>query len=541
MKKFFIHCLLQSALILLATSCGKRSSMPEITHLPFKTTEAGRFGLIGTDGSVLIEDEFKGEPSAVVNGIFYVRNPDETIEYFTAKKKPKSLNGEKYLNGGYCTEGLIPVVEEGQNITFLKSNGNVAFIVKEYNEQPIVAVNSYFSDGLCLFKTDNDRYGYLDTRGRVVIEPKYTYAAPFSESLAVVGFGRNFSIINTKGKFVAKLDTDMSADILLSSYNMYSDGLLYFGGKIFNRKGKIAFRLSDKIAGVFPYHHGVAVFEDDDENYGLIDKKGEIIVRAKYQQPGYIAKNRVFFQTEDGTDCINFKGDRIFRSDYPIVPVSNKRCITQTKKEDLYFADYDGNPIDKNDYDYIEVSTHHAHNVFLSYIYENNWDYIRWVYSDYYNASTHVTSVLNALNKTGVGNISMGMSVVDLTKHYKMGESSRHSYDYWNTFEGKKGTGQLKTEYKVQFSEYIADYSGYNSDAEVEHIFIEINYDDVPVSNAEKRIRSAVLSYLKQIGFEKTGHSDDWRDKAWDIYHSSKHDYLIAVSEEDLILALESI
>lgn len=546
MKKFFIHYLLLSALIPLAISCSKRSSIPEITHLPFKTTESGRFGLIGTDGSVLIEDEFKDTPSVVVNGVFYVRNSDGTIEYFTANKKSKSLNGKTYLNGGYCTEGLIPVVmEEGQSITFLKSNGDIAFTFEEYNGQQIVAVNGYFSDGLCLFSTDDNKYGYLDTHGRVAIEPKYMYAAPFSEGLAVVDdetkdvFGRDFNIINTKGKVVAKLNADMTADKLLSSYNMYSDGLLYFGGKVFNRKGEIAFRLSDKIARVLPYHDGMAVFEDEDENYGLIDKKGEIIVRAKYESAGHIGRNRVFFPNETETDCIDFKGDRIFKSNNPILPVSAKRCITQTKKE-YYFTNYDGKPIDKNSYKYIDIPSHRTHNMFFSYIYENNWSYEQWIYSDYYNASIHVASVLNALNKIGVGNITMGMSVVDLRKYYNMGESSQHSYNYWNNFEGKTGSRQLKTSYRVQFTEYIADYSGYNRNAKVQHIFINMDWSRIDVSNVAKRIREATISYLDRIGFTYDSHNDDWLDEAWDIYKSSNHNYLIAVNKDGSKLCLEA-
>ena len=120
-----------------------------------------------------------------------------------------------------------------------------------------------------------------------------------------------------------------------------------------------------------------------------------------------------------------------------------------------------------------------------------------------------------------------------------MGESSKHAYDYWNNFEGVSGEGNLKTSYRVQFTEYMADYSEYNSDAKVGHIIVNINAEDVDVTDAKARIRQAVLSYLDQLGFMSVGHNDDWMDEAWDIYRSDKHDYLIAFSEDGLKLCLE--
>lgn len=553
MRRFFTKCLLPALLVAVVVSCSDRNSMPEITHLPFKALESGYWGLIGTDGVVLFEDEYENEPSVVVNGIFSVKWDNGNLSYFTAEERPKSLNEKTYVAGGFCTEDLIPVVEEGQGITFIKKNGEIAFAFDEfdngYKVRRIIAVNSYFSDGLCLFRMEDDRYGYIDTKGRVV-RADYLYASPFNEGIAVVGYKIQdeceydacFEIINTKGESIAKLKVDGPKD---SQKVMYSDGLLYFGGKVFDRKGNIAFRLPSTVDDVGPFYNGHAFFEDKDGNYGLLDNKGEIVVRAQYEEPMGRIEDRAFFCTaHEKFECLDLKGNQVFQMDDLIIPVSKNRCIVSpTRKNDIYFVDKFGKAIDKNSFAYIDVPIPTPSllysGLFLTYIYNHNWDCVDWVHSDYYDASNHVASVLNALNKTGVGNISLGMSVVDLRNYYNMGESSQYFYDYWNNFEGKTGTGQLKTTYKVQFTEYIADYSGYNRDAKVSHVFIDFDYDDVMVSNARERIRNAVLDYLEKIGFCYDGHSNNWRDKAWDIYCSEKHDYLIAVSESGLELALE--
>ena len=541
------------AALALMTACGSESSFPEVTHIPCMTYSSSvNWSLIGVDGTLLCKNEITGSPSVVVDGVFSVTKVsyERTISYYTAEKTPKRIHDAEYVDGGFCTEDLIPVVEKGQGITFIRKSGKEAFTFNEYALAPddktkhVQAVNAYFSDGLCLYKNEDGHYGYINTKGDVVIG-EYVYANPFSEGLAVVGrkLGdeseqvRCFEVINTNGKTVAKLDVPFNSDNARPA--IYSDGLLFFGGKVFNRKGEIAFRLSDKIDMVYPFCNGYAIFEDEEMDYGLIDKNGEIVIRAGEYDCAYIANDRVYFRDyDDQTICYDFNGDRIFKSANAIIPVGKNRCVLEGRK-DCYFTDYDGESIDTDSYDNIVVPVDiYMPNLFLAYI-DNDADYVQWVKSDYYDAAGAVRSVLSALTKEGIGAIHPGMSVMELRNYYDMGESSKHAYDYWNNFEGVSGEGNLKTSYRVQFTEYMADYSEYNSDAKVGHIIVNINAEDVDVTDAKARIRQAVLSYLDQLGFMSVGHNDDWMDEAWDIYRSDKHDYLIAFSEDGLKLCLE--
>lgn len=543
------------AALALMTACRPASSFPEVTHIPCMTPSSSSYwSLIGVDGTLLCKDEIIGSPSVVVNGVFSVTEVpyERTISYYTAEKTPKRINDAEYIDGGFCTEDLIPVVEKGQGITFIRKNGEVAFAFNEYALGPddetkhVQSVNAYFSDGLCLYENEYGHYGYINTKGEVVIG-EYLYASPFSEGLAVVGGklgdesenDHYFGVINTKGKTVAKLDVAFNLDH--AGPAIYSDGLLFFGGKVFNRKGEIAFRLSDKIEEVCPFCHGYAIFENEDIDYGLVNNKGEIVIRAGEYDCAYIANDRVYFRDyDDQTICYDFNGDRIFKSEYVIIPVGKNRCVLKGRK-DCYFTDYDGEPIDTDSYDNIVVPVDiYTPNLLLAYIYNDNADYVQWVKSDYYDAAGAVRSVLSVLTKEGIGAIHPGMSVMELRNYYDMGESSKHAYDYWNNFEGISGKGNLKTSYRVQFTEYIADYSEYNPDAKVGHIIVNINAKDVDVTDAKARIRQAVLSYLDQIGFTPGGHNDDWMNEAWDIYRSDRYDYLIAINKDGSKLCLEA-
>lgn len=551
MKKFY-QILLGVALATM-TACGSKDSFPEVTHIPYQNSSTVYCGLVGVDGTLLCEDEIDGEPSVVVNGIFSVTKVpyERTISYYTAEESPKKINDSEYIDGGFCTENLIPVVEKGHGISFIRKNGEEVFTLNEYSLEPngetkhIQAVNAYFSDGLCLYKNEDGHYGYINTKGEVVIG-EYAFAQPFSEGLAVVGgeIGRDsehdnhFMVINTKGEEVAELNVAFDQ---ANTPAIYSEGLLFFGGKVFNRKGEIAFRLSDKIEEVYPFCNGYAIYEDEEMDYGLIDKTGEVVIRAGEYDEAYIAKDRVYFEDYDGqTICYDFEGNRIFKSEQTIVPVGKNRCVLKSRK-DCYFTNYDGESIDKNSYENIFVPyCIYTPSLFLAYIYNDTSDYVKWVKSDYYDADAAVKSVLDALNKKGVGAIQLGMPVVELKEYYNMGDSSRHAYEYWDNFEGESGKGNLETSYQVQFTEYIADLFEYNPDAKVGHIIINIDHDNVLVTDADERIRQATTSYLNQIGFMQVGRNDDWMDEAWDIYKSSNHNYLIAVNTDGSKLCLEA-
>ena len=112
------------------------------------------------------------------------------------------------------------------------------------------------------------------------------------------GPDRLFKVINTKGETVAKLD--VAYDLDDANPAIYSDGLLFFGGKVLNRKGETAFRLSDKITAVYPFCNGHAIFENEDMEYGLINDKGEVVIRPGNYDNAYITDDHVYFLNYDG-------------------------------------------------------------------------------------------------------------------------------------------------------------------------------------------------------------------------------------------------
>lgn len=550
MKKLISKTLTAGILTCIMLSCDNvASSFPEVDYVPFKVSENDNWGMISVEGKPLFEDEFENRPSISVNGVFSVTSGDGEMTYYFTDKKPKPVSDDVYIRGGYYTEGVIPVVKQEHSVSFINKEGKELLSLDAVEGKRIIAVNAYFSNGLMLFVTEDGKCGYINSKGQIVVKPIYDEALPFSEGLAVVGkkgSGNDktkYTIINTTGKELA----DFRADLDFSPF-AFSDGAFVNGNKVFDKNGQLAFRSPSKWKWIFPYYNGAAIFQEN-ERYGLINKEGEVIIRAKYDYGirkvgnGYIGINKsdgkydVMFLDSDENRLEELEGIQnfdIFTKDRSVVE----------DQDEFYFIDNEGKAIDKNNYYTVMTprswSIPYQGSLFISFLHNLNSSSCQWILSDFYPANEAVASILNVLNTNGIENIHLGASLQEVMKHYNMGDSDTHSYNYWLNIEGVNGNGALKSSYRIEFDSYIANYYGYNNDARVKHIIINIDKSDVNCSNSEQRIYNAAIKYLENIGFSKSGHNDDWMDEEWDIYRSNKHNYLIAVNKDASKLCLES-
>ena len=61
---------------------------------------------------------------------------------------------------------------------------------------------SDFSDGMCLVIQNRSKLGYINTSGKIVIAPKYSYARDFSEGKAMVVVDNKVCYIDKTGKVI---------------------------------------------------------------------------------------------------------------------------------------------------------------------------------------------------------------------------------------------------------------------------------------------------------------------------------------------------
>lgn len=144
---------------------------------------------------------------------------------------------------------------------------------------------SSFHEGLCAVSFGKEhRWGYIDKSGRTVVKPQFEHAYEFSEGLANVAIDGKFGFIDRTGSMVIKPSQHYKVGAT------FSEGLAAtaFGSKDGNpdnwgfigRDGKLAIAAKFRCAGDFS--RGKALVADD-RGWCFINKAGRIVQRFKHQ------------------------------------------------------------------------------------------------------------------------------------------------------------------------------------------------------------------------------------------------------------------
>ncbi len=106
-------------------------------------------------------------------------------------------------------EGTAVIEAEAEDGLFrlglLDQHGNITLLPPE-----ITSPGDQVSNGRLCFENDG-HYGFLDLEGRVVIEPVWDYALPFSDGFALVRTGRLYGFIDTDGQIMLPVEQDGAA------------------------------------------------------------------------------------------------------------------------------------------------------------------------------------------------------------------------------------------------------------------------------------------------------------------------------------------
>ena len=196
----------------------------------------------------------------------------DTAEVENDKKEEKCVipEVEGYDKVGCLRDGLAGVIKQS-NDEYDKTN-RVGYIDKDgqliipFQFDAIVAGEggeslefNDFSEGLAAVNK-NDKYGFIDTKGKVVIEPKYEWASSFSDGLAIVSVEGLYGAIDTQGKTVIPFEYQALAD----------------------------------------FHDGFATAarppkdpEDYESKYGLINKQNEVVIPFMYESMGNLSESLI--------------------------------------------------------------------------------------------------------------------------------------------------------------------------------------------------------------------------------------------------------
>jgi hypothetical protein len=126
--------------------------------------------------------------------------------------------------------------------------------------------------------TEQNKIGFIDSSGKVIIKPVFLSAGEFSEGLAPARIAGTYGYIDNTGKFVIRPQYDYATE--------FSEGhaIVYIGGKSFfiNKTGQKLFE--NAFAKISPFKSGRSKVQTSTGKFGCIDKTGKLVIDTIFSQ-----------------------------------------------------------------------------------------------------------------------------------------------------------------------------------------------------------------------------------------------------------------
>lgn len=160
--------------------------------------------IIDKEGNKLYVHTAESEVRNCGNGIFCIYDSDKK-NYYLADATGTNLTGEvysgKFEQGRW--NGYETIVENGIVLAGMDRKGVIMPCYIDLTGQVVIPNDGWdgaspFYEGLAAVRKDG-KWGYINTSGEYVIEPKYTMAKPFSCGVAIVSTEEEWFIIDAEG------------------------------------------------------------------------------------------------------------------------------------------------------------------------------------------------------------------------------------------------------------------------------------------------------------------------------------------------------
>lgn len=325
-------CFIAAFLSIIFAACS--SGDGKVEYIPFKETADGRWGMISMDGKVLFNEEFKNRPTVVRDGRFFVQKESGFWEMYDATEKPKKI-GCDYAHVSGFHNGRAIVAEKGKPVSIIDTDGKVVKLLDKINGKTVFGVRA-FSGKYAVFETTDSLYGAIDRDGNCVVEPKYC-------SLNDCGDDK---FIGVNKKYATALENGDKKNVKYS---------------VISTDGKVLFDfLADKYKNTqYQFADGklaVSVEKDGKEVWGIIDDSGKELVRPteKTKKIGTISDDYFTYSNGEGWGLMNIKGEILIRAKYDYLWYDcDDILLAVTKKGDSVsckFVDKDDNQIGEDKY-----------------------------------------------------------------------------------------------------------------------------------------------------------------------------------------------
>ena len=502
-------CFILSTLFLV--SCLDSAEKGTTGYLPFKSSSDGRWGLMGTDGVVLFEDEFKDIPTSAVNDRFLVKTGNNTWEIYTAEPKPQRI-GEEYIQIADFTCAVTPAVKKNERINLINVDGEVVATLDKVGSKSIIRCSG-FKFGYAGIVTDDEKCGIIDTKGKVIIEPKYdlTWTLSGNSFLTLTKKDNKensdnaftLSVLDSSSKQLFSIqlgDGQKYIDInLLASTPKYLAVCITVDGErqwgYIDYSNNVIVKPSNKIKEVISVRGDKFIYRSSD-GYGVMNFDGEVVVRGKYDQLNWATDEiLIAYSSDTNYYLINLEGEKLTKDSYlDILPFfDGSHAAAKVSDNSWCFIDKKGE----------EVKIKNAPDIY--YITDNSADLV--VESDYLDIDAIISKI--QLIKNGIMGYNLTMTPLQIARAYN--EIAPEDEKRGLTPDDNRGCDRLRTNNysrgvelssELYYNKYMTDYSDNNKLiwSDEKPAYIEVNISGSKVSGKTDLIYSKVAPTIKSYG-----------------------------------------
>lgn len=174
----------------------------------------------------------------------------------------------------------------------------------------------------------NGKFGYIDKAGTLVIDPRYEDAGNFAEGLAAVKTNGKYGFVNKRGSWVIEPKYDYA--------DLFSEGLarVVISGKVgfIDDQGNLEIQAKYEEANNF--FNGVAAVKENGL-IGYLNASGTQIISPKYLISGNAVDGLIRFNTSDSVGFMNISGTVMIPARYLWADnFSESLAVVETKAPD---------------------------------------------------------------------------------------------------------------------------------------------------------------------------------------------------------------
>lgn len=437
-KKDLSTILIIASSITLSLSCNSDNTENEVPYISFKENKDDRWGITDWEGNIIIENEFNNTPTYVKNGVFIVQNDENLYEMYTAEKNFRKI-GKEYKSIILFNDGLAPAVEPKGHIQYINPKGETVFTLEKYKDKNIIAATSFYEDKAVIV-TEDKKYGYINKKGEVIIPPIYDYASLFYNNCAFVSKDGEKMFIDDKKRILVKFENKQMP------LSLPSEGLFPYNDKeqesygIKDMNNKDIIKASPKYKWFSGFVNGYSVFYNNNDDCGLINSKGETVIRAKYQDM-IMCEDVIIYKDKDKYGLISYSDKTILAPTYnTIIPFQGNNKYTYAYDGDyVVLIDKKGEEINNKAFSEIFFPSNLLIPQNRSFYNLTFYDYnTEIVYSDYVDIDSETQKVMSLITDKGI----------DIVPYFVKPEDFANLYNKKYTVDDLKNEIKMTTELK---------------------------------------------------------------------------------------------